>query len=319
MKKLYLASLPALVLALFSPLLILPRETAAAPAPASPPPSAQVVYAGTDSGAVLRLLGPEGVVETDMETYLLGAVAAEMPALFHQEALRAQAVALRTYALRAMEYVNPRHPEADVCADPSCCAGWLDEAALREKWGADYDVHFAKIASAVRATDGQYLSYEGQAVQAVFHAASAGRTAGSGELWAEAPYLVSVVSPETAETVQNLVTQVELTPAEVLARLPAWSPDAAPVGEMRRTASGRVERVELYGQTLTGQEARQLFGLRSADFDAAFDGARIVFTVRGYGHGVGMSQQGANLLAREGWDCAAILAHYYPGTELVGA
>jgi peptidoglycan hydrolase-like amidase len=84
--------------------------------------------------------------------------------------------------------------------------------------------------------------------------------------------------------VQNLVTQVELTPAEVLARLPAWSPDAAPVGEMRRTASGRWSAWSTTARPSTGQEARQLFGLRSADFDAAFDGARIVFTVRGYGH-----------------------------------
>ena len=324
MTRLLLSSLLVLVLALFSPLLFLPRvdgvqqempEETALPAPEQ---------GKTDAQTVFTVLGADGVYETNMADYLAGSVAAEMPALFHREALRAQAVAIRTYVLHNRTVRTPNHPQADICIRPDCCEAWLSETELRERWGSSYEENMRKIAEAVYSTDGQYLSYEGQAIQAVFHASSAGKTENSGGVWTQVPYLVSVSSPETDDTVERLTTTVTLPPEDLGQRIrtvrPEADTDSPPeswLGAVARTDSGRVASVELCGVTLTGTEARRSLGLRSTDFDVSFDGENFVFTVRGYGHGVGMSQQGADLLAENGMDYAEILEHYYPGTELI--
>ncbi|MGI6029138.1 MAG: stage II sporulation protein D [Candidatus Heteroscillospira sp.] len=325
MPRLLLTSILLLAAALFSPLLFLPRtaEPSALPTPA-PAEETAPPHAVTDAGTALAVLGPDGVFDTDMEGYLVGAVAAEMPAAFHAEALQAQAVAIRTYILRACRMGNPTHPQADVCTDPGCCTAWLDEPALREKWGDAFEENFARVYAAVCGTDGQYLSYEGQPVQAVFHASSAGRTEDSAGVWSAVPYLVSVSSPETEENVKNLKTTVSLAPEQmrtlVLEKRPEaeFSPEPADwLGELVLTDTGRVAELTLCSETFTGTQLRACLGLRSTDFDAVYDGKNFVFTVRGYGHGVGMSQQGANLLAQSGMGWREILEHYYPGTELV--
>ena len=328
MPRLLLTSLLILVLALFSPLLFLPRTEAhgeeAPPPVVSDLPEPSPATGEADTELAFTVLGPEGTFRTTMADYLPGAVAAEMPALFETEALRAQAVAIRTYILRGCAVSNPNHPEADVCVSPDCCKAWLPENQLREKWGGDYDVYFQKVVAAAADTDGQYLSYEGQAIQAVFHASSAGRTEDSAGVWSDVPYLVSVPSPETDETVEKLTTTVSFYPDElrecVLAARPQAQTAGAPeswLGNLTPTESGRVAQIQLCGETFTGTEARKCLGLRSTDFDVIWDGTSFVFTVRGYGHGVGMSQQGAELLAKEGLDYTEILAHYYPGTELI--
>ena len=327
MPRLLLTSLLILVLALFSPLLFLPRAGAAgdeSPPAVTASPETPPAPGESDARTAFTVLGPDGVFETTMGDYLAGAVAAEMPALFEPEALKAQAVAIRTYILHGREAGNPNHPQADVCVSPDCCKAWLSPEQLREKWGEDYAANLQKVSAAAADTDGQYLSYEGQAIQAVFHASSAGRTEDSGGLWSPVPYLVSVSSPETDETVQSLTTTVLLSPEELRACVLTARPGAeiagdpaAWLGPVTYTGSGRVAALELCGESFTGTEARRCLGLRSTDFDAAYTGGSFVFTVRGYGHGVGMSQQGANLLAREGMDYREILAHYYPGTELI--
>lgn len=268
----------------------------------------------TDGKTAVTLLTEEGPVSMTMAEYLPGAVAAEMPVSFGAEALKAQAVAARTYVLS-----RARHEDGDVCTDGGCCLAYKDEAALRAFWGSDFEENMRAVRAAVAATDGEYLAYDGQAIQAVFHASSAGATEDSANLWSAQPYLISVSSPETADNVPELITTVTVT-ADELSETLGLSPAGPPSSWLEGTSledSGRVRGLLLCGQAFTGTYIRAAFGLKSTDFTFAWDGAEFVFTVAGNGHGVGMSQYGASLLAAQGYTYEQILAHYYPGTELV--
>ena len=267
-----------------------------------------------DARARIRLLTPDGPVEAAMADYLPFAVAAEMPVSFGPEALKAQAVAARTFVLACR-----RHEDADVCVSGGCCMAYLDEPSLRERWGSDYAENMLAVRAAVAATDGEYLAYGGEAIQAAFHAGSIGATEDSGAIWSPLPYLVSVESPETAENAPQLVSTVRLSPAELAAALslaPAGDP-ADWLGAAVPDGAGRVREMTVLGQTFSGSRLRSLLALRSTAFTARWDGSGFVFDVSGYGHGVGMSQTGAGLYAAQGMSYRDILAHYYPGTELV--
>ena len=268
----------------------------------------------SDGGVTLTVLTEDGPSAMTMADYLPRAVAAEMPASYGAEALKAQAVAVRTYVLAAR-----RHPDADVCTDSGCCLAYRTEDELRALWGADYDGCMAAVTAAVKATDGEILTYDGTPILAAFHASSAGSTEDSAAVWSAQPYLVAVDSPETPDSVPGLVTTVSFAPGELAARLglaDAAPPEAWLTGTERDDA-GRVKFLRIAGQSLSGAFVRRSLGLRSTDFSVQFDGGDFVFTVAGYGHGVGMSQEGAKLLAADGWTYDEILAHYYPGTELL--
>lgn len=270
--------------------------------------------ATVDPAARITVLHQGEVMTLPLDEYLLGVVAAEMPVTFGPEALKAQAVAARTYVLAAR-----RHENARVCTDSACCLAWCGEETLRAAWGDSYTENLTAVEKAVAATDGQYLVYEGQPIQAVFHASSGGVTEDSAALWTALPYLQSVATPETAETVSGLVTTVTV-PADILKETLALDTKTAPaqwLEAIRRNDAGRVKGVLIAGKAFTGANIRRAFGLRSTAFDLVWDGENFVFTVTGHGHGVGLSQYGAKLLAADGWKYADILAHYYPGTELV--
>ena len=267
-----------------------------------------------DRSVSISVLHEGDVMTLTLAEYLCGVLAAEMPVTFGEEALKAQATAARTYVLTAR-----RHENARVCTDSACCLAWCGEEALRAAWGAGFEENLAVIERAVAATDGQYLTYEGQPIQAVFHASSGGTTEDSGAIWSSLPYLTSVATPETAETVPGLVSTVTV-PADIFAGTLSLDTDAPPaqwLQALRRNDAGRVKGVLAAGKAFTGSYLRRAFGLRSTDFDLAWDGENFVFTVTGHGHGVGLSQYGAKLLAADGWKYDDILAHYYPGTELV--
>lgn len=297
-----------------------------APAPASPVPAlAAVSAAPVPSPAVspetLAVLTPEGLTEMELEEYLLGVIAAEMPASFEREALKAQAVAARSYALYCAK--SGRHGGA-VCTDHNCCQSWLGDDALKAQWGENYELYRGSLAAAASATAGQYLSYNGEPVFAAFHSSSAAATEDCSSVWAATPYLVSVSSPETADDVPGYVSYVRCTPLDfrdtVLYAYPEadfTSAESQWVGGLSRDASGRVASAILGGVSVDGVTLRSLFKLRSTAFELCYDGESFLFTVTGYGHGVGMSQYGANVMAREGADYTEILAHYYTGTTLV--
>ncbi len=270
--------------------------------------------ATADANTPVRLLTEEGVTVTTMAEYLPFAVAAEMPVSFGQEALKAQAVAARTFVLACR-----RHPDADVCTDSGCCIAFLDEPGLRERWGDDLARNLQAVRAAAEATDGEYLTYGGQAIQAAFHAGSVGATEDSGAIWSPTPYLVSVESPENGENAPELITSAAFSPAELAAALDL-TPTGDPAGWLGPAVpdeAGRVREMSVLGRTFSGSQLRSLLSLRSTAFTASWDGEAFVFHVAGYGHGVGMSQTGARLYAAQGMGYRDILAHYYPGTELV--
>ncbi len=295
-----------------------PSPTAAETEAPSPSPSP-----GPDLCRRVILLTEEGELDLNMEDYLFGVVAAEMPASFPLEALKAQAVAARTDTVWRQNGHSP-HPAGVCCADPGCCKAWFSEARLRERWGADYDRWAAVIRRAVAETDGVILVYDGEPVFAAFHACSDGSTEASENVWVQAlPYLRSVPSPETPDSVPDYYSEVILSWPELRRIALAAYPraDLSGPGEdwltgAEYTESGRLLRVSLGGVTLTGTQLRALLGLRSAAVTWTCGETEVCFSVRGYGHGVGMSQYGARQMALEGEDWQAILAHYYPGTAL---
>ncbi len=322
MRTIVAAALLCLVIALMLPLLFAGGGQAAPEASAEPESAA----GGLDSELSFTVLTADGVETVTMSDWLPGVVAGEMPALFEEEALKAQAVAARTYIMYSMGREKPAHPEADVCDDPACCKAHSTDEELREKWGESYEENMARVLEAVRSTDGEYMSYGGEVIQAVFHSSSAGRTEDSAAIWQAEPYLVSVESPETAEDVPNYVTSVTVSPEDFRAAVLAVHPEAEfgedPafwLGAAVRDASGRVESVDIGGTQVPGTELRTIFKLRSTAFTLDYTAEGFLFTVTGYGHGVGMSQYGANVMAEDGADYEEILTHYYPGAELTRA
>ena len=265
----------------------------------------------------------EGVErEMALEEYLTGVVAAEMPASFEPEALKAQAVAARTYA---MYRIASNAHDGAICSDYGCCQAWLSEEQLREKWNAAYDDYSAKIRAAVRDTEGQCLAYKGEAILAAFHSSSGGKTESSENVFGHAlPYLVSVESREDPAAVPNYISTVELTESELYSAIAAWNADAAVrvsegalLSEAVFSTSGRLVSVKLCGEDVSGSELRSIFALRSTDISWQRSENGISFTVTGYGHGVGMSQYGANSMAKQGSGWEEIVLHYYPGTDIV--
>ena len=251
-----------------------------------------------------------------LEPYVKGVTPYEMSSGWPLEALKAQAVAARTYILQRVRGGAANHPEAGVCDQYTCCCARKDDAALREQWGADYAHNMARIRQAVTDTDGQYLTYGGPLIRAVFHASSAGATESSAALWSgDAPYLVSVSSPETAQDVPNYVSTAEIAADAVRAAVLDSYPDCVLsddpgtwFGTPELDDSGRVAHIPVGSETLTGAQVRALFSLRSAAFSVAYSGGTFTFTVTGSGHGVGMSQYGANVMAIRGSGYADIRA-----------
>ncbi len=296
---------------------------AAVPAEEPPPETESPLPIGPDGERLVSLITPEGVLELTMGEYLSGVVAAEMPASFPIEALKAQAVAARTDTVWRQSGHSP-HPEGACCSDPACCKAWLSEAELRSRWGEEYESWSAAIREAVRETDGLVLLYAGKPIFAAFHACSPGRTEASENVWVEAlPYLRSVSSPETADTVPNFSSAVILSWDELRRTAEAEYPGLALTGpgetwlnEAVYSESGRLLTVKLGDRTLTGTQLRFLLGLRSTAVTWTCGDEEIRFEAKGYGHGVGMSQYGARQMALDGADWKDILAHYYPGTTV---
>ena len=278
-----------------------------------------------DSGRTVRVqLGDGEILTLSMDKYLWRVVAAEMPASFEPAALEAQAVAARTYTEAKMARTVENHPEADICTDISCCQAYITEAEAAAGWGAMAATYTAKVAAAVAATDGMVILYEGQPIQAVFFSSAAGRTVDAVEVWGtDVPYLSGVDSPEGAEDVPNYHSTVTMTPAEFKTAFLAVRPEADLTGPPAgwfgtpvTNSGGGVSQIAVGGVTVTGSELRALFALRSANFTVSADETAVTFSVTGYGHGVGMSQYGANTLARDGKTYREILQWYYTGVEI---
>lgn len=263
------------------------------------------------------------VVQLPLEDYVMGVVAAEVPSDFHLEALKAQAVAARTYALRRMEEAATRGDGAHVSSEPHVHQAWVPQEEFLARWGAlEGRRRWGRIREAVLATRGLVLTYEGQLIDALYHASSGGHTEDAGRYFAaHVPYLVGVPDPYSEGAPGN-ETWAAFLLADVLERLGVGEQAAAGQGAhgavavLSRTNAGRAAQVAVGGRIFSGRQVREALGLRSSWFDVTLAGDVVVFHVRGYGHGVGMSQYGADGMARAGYTFEQILAHYYRGAVL---
>lgn len=330
--KRVIATAAALLLVIFLlPILLVerpqgePSGTAVLPAtPSAVPTPEAAAEDGKDAQTLVRVLMEDGqVVEQTMADYLWSVTAAEMPASFEPEALKAQAVTARTYTAWKMLAGEAKHPDADVCTNINCCQAYISREQAAANWGGDADFYTAKLRAAVAETDGLIMTYGGEPIQAVFFSSADGSTEDAVAVWGNAvPYLVGVDSPE-GENVPNYHTQVSFTAQQFrdifLQSWPGADLSGSPSDWFQNrtlTASGRVASLEVGGVEVKGTALRTLLGLRSTSFTVETQVDRVTFSVTGYGHGVGMSQYGANALAGQGKDFREILTWYYTGVKI---
>lgn len=250
------------------------------------------------------------IMEVPFENYIKGVVSGEMPASFEIEALKAQAVAARSYALYHMN-----GGEYDVTNTTSNQV-YLTEEEQKEKWKEEYEERSKKIQKAVYETKGEYLTYEGQTANAMFFAASVGKTENSEEVFSsEVPYLRSVSSQwDESSPVYNDVVTINLKDFYEKISLP-YS-ESLNIEILQKTSTGRIRTLRINNQELNGREVASKLSLRSNYFEIKKEGEILTITTKGYGHGVGLSQYGANGMAKEGYKYNEILKHYYEGTEI---
>ena len=266
------------------------------------------------------------VEELNIDEYLYGVVASEMPASFEIEALKAQAVVARTYTIYQIINNSSKHENADMCDDFGCCQAWISKEERMSKWEPEQaENYWNKIVEAVDSTKGKIVAYNGQPINAFFHANSGGVTEASLNIWGgvDYPYLKSV---ETAgeEGYTQYASEVILTKQEMLDKLQAVYADCIidflvqdSIQIIDYTTSGRVKTIKFGNKEIAGTEARTILGLKSTNFTFKIEGDNIIFTVTGYGHGVGMSQTGADSLAKSGLNYEAIVKHFYTNVEII--
>ena len=264
----------------------------------------------------LRVVVDSDKIENmELDTYLTSVVLREMPASFEKEALKAQAVVARTYALRRQES-GGKHIGADVCTSPSCCQGYCTIEEFVANGGTQEEIE--KVKDAVMSTKNQVLTYKGKLTEATYFSCSGGLTEDAQAVWgSDIPYLQSVESPgeENAgaftDTVSLSVNEFKNKLGSNLSGKPeSW------IEGVTYTDGGGVDTITICGAKYKGTEFRSLLGLRSTSFVITIVGDSITITTKGYGHRVGMSQYGADAMAVKGSNYKEILAHYYVGTQI---
>lgn len=244
-------------------------------------------------------------IDVELETYLVGVVASEMSADFPMEALKAQAVAARTFVAQRQFMVD----------DTVASQVYQDDDELMAVWGSNYDEKREKIALAVAQTKGEVLRYQGELITAAFFSSCAGATNNSEDYWANAlPYLRSVESPWD-QSIDGYAQSVSFTDDQ-LAKLLGFQQPIQNIEAPKRYDNGYVKSVLIDGIVFSGREIREALSLRSSAFTIKVEADQVIFTTEGFGHGIGMSQYGAAAMANEGSDYQKILKHYYQGVEI---
>ena len=274
------------------------------------------------------------IIKIPLNDYVAGVVAAEMPAEFPPEALKAQAVAARTYILKRLKaggLVNEHHPGADICDDHRDGQAWISRQEMKKRWGTlDYYRYYYKVRQAVDDTQGRVIVYQGQLIDPVYHSSCGGRGAESaGDVWHfDEPYLQGVSCPYCSDPEPVRVAGLSVSQVNRLLKI---NLDAVPVsgtagGKTRNpsselkvveyTAAGRPKAVRLGDKNFPATVARDLLGLRSTDFSMKLKNDEVIVRTSGYGHGVGMCQYGAKGFAEHDYTYGQILKHYYTGVEI---
>ena len=263
---------------------------------------------------IINVLVDGQMQQMDLEEYVLGVVLSEMPASFEMEALKAQAVAARTYAIKTCS--DRKKHDGAVCDNHSCCQGYMtNEDYLQRGWKETY---VERVRSAVAETAGQILTYDGKPIRATYFSCSGGNTESAIAVWGrDYPYLQSVESPGEEETVYYTDSK-RFTLEEFQEKL-GITLEGEPgtwFGDITYTTGGGIDTMQIGGVDYRGTTLRSLLGLRSTVFYVVVDQESVMFETHGYGHRVGMSQYGADAMALEGFSYDQILAHYYRGTQL---
>ncbi len=264
----------------------------------------------TPQGQIVNLKLSNGqTIKIGLEDYVVGVVSAEMPVSFNAEALKAQAVAARTYALK-------RISSGQTLSASTSDQVYKTESELKQMWGNSFTSYYNKVKGAVSATSGKSIKYNGAYIDALYFSTSNGKTEDSVNVWGNSfAYLKSVDSPWDVG-VSNFKSDKSIPMSTITSKMGVKITSASQIVINSKTIGDRVKSVSFAGKTFTGVQVRTLLGLRSADFTVRQDGSNIIFTTKGYGHGVGMSQYGANGMANAGYSYVQILQHYYTGVTI---
>lgn len=271
------------------------------------------------------------IIAMDINDYLRGVLPSEMPPYYDIEALRAQAIVARTYTYKRIE-AHAEGENADICDDPNHCQAFYNKEKILQIWeGRGFDEktreeYWSKVNEAVVSTQNQVIIYNGQLIKAFFHASSPEKTENVDQIWGgeKLPYLVSVESIE-AEDYANRTSTIELSFDDMLSKLKkdnnsrsSFSVDTLKdINICDYTTSGRVKYVNICGEKISAEKLRTLFALRSTNFTIEVKENSVAFHVIGYGHGVGMSQVGADYYAKTGMKYEDIIKHYYTGVNVI--
>ena len=248
-------------------------------------------------------------LQINLEDYLVGVVASEMPVSFNVEALKAQAVVARTYTMKLKEAKK-------TITDNPLVQVYKSNDELKKEWGNTYDTNYNKVKSAVDNTKGMCLKYDGALIEAIYHSVSNGYTEDASFVWKNNfPYLKTVTSPWDTSSPMYLKS-VTIPFSKVSSALGIDFNNSSKIDVLSRNESNRITKIKFDDKVFTGTQVRDLLGLRSADFDTVVKQNGVLFTTRGYGHGVGMSQYGANEMAKAGYGYKDILKHYYQDVQI---
>ena len=281
-------------------------------------------YEYTKYGTITLLHTSTGETEqVKIDDYLCNVVSAEMPADYEIQALQAQAIVARTYTI--YKILNKKHENADICDSSTCCQAWISKEDRLARWEEQKrEANWQKISEAVNNTAGKIITYNNQPINAFFHSNSGGITEIPVNVWGGTgyPYLQSV---ETSgeDGYKQYQSEVEFTQEELINKLKTKYADISidfsnneDIKIIDYTESTRVKTVKFGNQQLSGVETRTILGLKSTNFEITKNGDKIKFSVKGYGHGVGMSQTGADAMAKQGNNAEEIIKHFYTGVEI---
>lgn len=264
------------------------------------------------------------IEELNMNEYLYGVVSAEMPASYELEALKAQAIVARTYTIYQIKNGN-KHENADICDSSNCCQAWITKENRLARWEINLrDEYWNKIVEAVNSTNKQYITYDGEPINAFFHSNSGGKTELAINVWGgNLPYL-QVVETVGEDAYSAYSSEVNFSKDSLIVKMRENYEDFSinfkednSIKILEYTESGRVKKIKIGNQEISGVEARKIFGLKSSNFNVEIIGDDIKFSVIGYGHGVGLSQSGSDVLAKQGYNCEEIIKYYYKDIEIV--
>ena len=269
-----------------------------------------------ESNTIIRVkrMASGKIVGVPFEQYIVGVLAGEMPIYFNLEALKAQAVAARSYALKRMEYNKDN--DFDV-VDSILNQVYLDDGYLKDAWGNDYVGNINKLREAVNATSMEYLDYNGDVIDALFFSTSNGYTETSSLVFnIDLPYLQSVSSSWDEKTSSAFKSTTSMSLRDFYNKLNIDYYDYFDVKILEKSSTNRIIKLSINGKEFLGRDLYNILGLKSTDFSLKKDGDKVIINTIGYGHGVGMSQYGAEGMAEEGYSYIDILKHYYVGTNI---